>query len=65
MLREGTYVGQRVRQIAIGQRRKGRPKRWEDCVKEDMKEIREKEEDAQDRRLWRNLIRTGDPSNGN
>ena len=52
--------------MTIGQRRKGRPKgRWEDCVKEDMKEVRAKEDDAQDRKLWKNLICTGDHSNGN
>ena len=52
--------------MKVGQRRKGRPqRRLEDCVKEDMREIRMKEEDAKDRKLWGSLIRTGDFSNGN
>ena len=52
--------------MTAGQRRKESPERsWDDCAKEDMREIRAKDEDAQDRMLWRNLICTGDPSNEN
>ena len=67
MLCEGKrHVRQRDRQMTTGQRRKESPKSsWDNCAKEDMREIRAKDEDAQDRMLWRNLICTGDSSNGN
>ena len=36
--------------------------RWEDCVKEDMKERDISESDAQDRGEWRKKFRTGGPN---
>lgn len=60
--REEGYVGKRIRKLVVGSRKQGRPKRrWEDCVKEDLKVVGKKEEDAIDRGEWRRCIRTGDP----
>jgi len=60
--RDEGYVGKRVQKITVGKRKRGRPKRrWEDCVKEDMKELGLREEEAKDRTSWRKKITTGDP----
>jgi len=61
--REEDYVGRRVRQLEVGKRRRGRPRRsWKDCVREDLDAIGINEEDAADRIKWRNVIRMGDPT---
>ena len=61
--RDDDYVGRRVRQLDIGKRKRGRPKRrWKDCIKEDLELAGLKEEDALDRAKWRKAIRTGDPT---
>ena len=45
-----------------GRRPRGRPRRrFMDVVKEDMKVVGVREEDAEDRVRWRQLIRCGDP----
>ena len=45
--REENYVGKRIRQFAIGKRKKGQPKRrWKDCIREDLEVSGLKEEDA-------------------
>ena len=37
--RDDEYVGKRIRRMQVGRKKRGRPRRrWEDCVKEDMKE---------------------------
>ncbi|XP_042858561.1 uncharacterized protein LOC122244663 [Penaeus japonicus] len=49
-----------VERREIGRRRQGRPKRRLcDCHHEDMREVGVAQEDAQDRRSWRQKIRTG------
>ena len=59
---EETYVGKRMRQMVVGKRKRGRPKRrWQDCIDDDLKGLGVREEDALDRREWRRIIRTGDP----
>ena len=65
MRREDGYVGQRVSKMVVGRRKRGRPaRRWNDCVREDMKIVGVTVEDALDRKRWKRLIRTGDPRNG-
>ena len=60
--RDEDYVGKRVQKIKVGKRKRGRPKRrWEDCIREDMKVLGLREEDANDRTSWRKKITTGDP----
>ncbi|KAF7659468.1 hypothetical protein LDENG_00297190 [Lucifuga dentata] len=45
-----------------GRRPRGRPKRrFMDAVKEDMKLVGVREEEAEDRVRWRQMIRCGDP----
>ena len=63
MRREETYVEERVMEIVVGKRKRGRPRRrWKDCVKEVMAVVGVTEKDAEDRRWWRMAIRTGDPT---
>ena len=55
--REETYVGKRMRQMVVGRRKRGRPKRrWQDCIDDDLKGLGVREEDALDRREWRRII---------
>ncbi|GKE19731.1 hypothetical protein Tco_1427308, partial [Tanacetum coccineum] len=45
--------------VVDGSRRRGRPKlRWEDRLKQDMKELRLSEDMTFDRNAWRDRIRT-------
>ena len=62
MRRNEEYVGRRrMSKWETGRRTRGRPKRrWEDCVREDLKVIGKTEEDAIDRAEWRRAIYTGD-----
>ena len=57
------YIGRRMLKMELpGKRKRGRPKRrFMDVVKEDMAEVKVKEEDADDRSNWRLKIRCGDP----
>ncbi len=56
--REESYVGRRVRNLPIGRRKRGRPKRrWEDCIQEDMRAVGVTEEQAADRLKWKKLIK--------
>ena len=49
--REETYVGKRMRQMVVGKRKRGRPKRrWQDCIDDDLKGLGVREEDELDRR---------------
>ena len=60
--RKESYVGRRMRNLVVGKRRRGRPKRrWQDCIDDDLKAIARKEEDALDRKEWRRIICTSDP----
>ena len=56
-------IGSRMLSFELpGRRSRGRPKRrFMDVVKEDMKVVGVREEDAEDRVRWRQLIRCGDP----
>src|SRR6266853_4742151 len=55
----------RVRKLAVGKRKRGRPRlRWEDRVREDMEEVGVGIEVAQDRQEWRRKTKTADPSQG-
>ena len=61
--REESHVGRRVLEMTVGRRWRGRPKRrWKDSIKGDMVALGLVEEDAQDRVIWRQHIRTGDPA---
>ena len=61
--KDDAYVGKRVREMIVGRRKRGRPRRrWQDCIKEDMKMVGVREEDAMDRNKWRSRICTGDPT---
>ena len=57
------YVGKRIRGMQVGRKKRGRPRRrWEDYVKEDIKERGISESEAWDRGEWRRKICTGDPN---
>ena len=61
--REREYIGRRMLSLELPARRpRGRPRRrFMDVVKEDMKVVGAREQDAEDRVRWRTLIRCGDP----
>lgn len=61
--RDNDYIGRRMLSFELpGRRPRGRPRRrFMDVVKEDMKVVGAREEDAEDRVRWRQLIRCGDP----
>ena len=62
--REDEYVGKRVIVMEVpGKRRRVRPKRrWLDNIRNDLSERELSGEEAQDRVLWRHLIRNIDPT---
>ena len=61
-LKKDGDVGKRVRRIAVGQRKRGRPRRRrKECIKEDMMAVGVTDEDEQDMTRWRRLVRTGVP----
>ncbi|KAF7654546.1 hypothetical protein LDENG_00068520 [Lucifuga dentata] len=57
------HIGRRMLRLELpGRRPRGRPKRrFMDVVKEDMKLVGVREEEAEDRVRWRQMIRCGDP----
>ena len=61
--REEEYIGRRMLKMELpGRRRRGRPKKtYIETVKEDMAVAGVTEEDARDRKKWRQMIRCGDP----
>ena len=63
MRRDQEYVGRKKMEMELPRKRRiGRPKRrFLDVVKEDMKEVGEKETDIQDRKMWRMMICCGHP----
>ena len=63
MRRDQEYVGRKMMEMELpGKRRRGRPKRrFLDAVKEDMQEVGVKETDVEDRKMWRMMIRCGQP----
>ena len=63
MRRDQEYVGRKMMEMELSEkRRRGRPKRrFLDVVKEDMGKVGEKETDVEDRKIWRMMIRCGQP----
>ena len=61
--RDSEYIGRRMLSLELPARRpRGRPRRrFMDVVKEDMKVVGAREQDAEDRVRWRTLIGCGDP----
>ncbi|KAF7669317.1 hypothetical protein LDENG_00206530, partial [Lucifuga dentata] len=61
--RDSEHIGRRMPRLELpGRRPRGRPKRkFMDVVKEDMKLVGVREEEAEDRVRWRQMIRCGDP----
>ncbi|KAF7667879.1 hypothetical protein LDENG_00044320 [Lucifuga dentata] len=61
--RDSERIGRRMLKLELpGRRPRGRPKRrFMDVVKEDMKLAGVREEEAEDRVRWRQMIRCGDP----
>ena len=59
--KEDACVGKVVQQVQVGKRKRGRRKKWKDCIKNDMEAMGLTQEDAQDRALWKAKIHTGDP----
>lgn len=61
--RDAEYVGNRVLEMRVdGTRGRGRPKRrWMDGVREDMEEKNLREDQVNDRNLWKRLARNVDP----
>ena len=60
---DSEYIGRRMLSFELpGRRPRGRPKRrFMDVMREDMKVVSAREEDAKDSARWRQLIRCGDP----
>ena len=53
MRRDQEYVGRKMMEMELPEKRRGRPKRrFLDVVKEDMKEVGVKEMDIEDRKMW-------------
>ena len=49
--------------MKVGKKKRRRPKRrWRDCIREDLAAAGVTEENAADRRKWKQKIRTGDPT---
>ena len=62
MRRDQEYVGRKMMEMELpGKRKRGRPKRFLDAVKEDMGEVGAKETDVEDRKAWKMMIRCGHP----
>ena len=62
MRRDQEYVGKKMMEMELPEKRRGRPKRrFLDVVKEDMGEVGAKETDVEDRKVWRMMIRYGHP----
>ena len=63
MRRDQEYVGRKMMEMELpGKRKRGRLKRrFLDVVKEDMGEVGAKETDVKDRKMWRMMIRCGQP----
>lgn len=61
--RDSGYIGRRMLKMERPDKRKrGRPKRrFTDVVMEDMQVVGATEEDAEDRKRWKQMIRCGDP----
>ena len=61
--RDENYIGKRVMTMEVpGQRVRGRPKlRWKDRLKEDIAEKNLREDQVQNRREWKRLVRNSDP----
>ena len=59
--RNDEYVGKRIRRMHVGRKKRDRlRRRWEDRIKEDMKERRISKSKAWNRCEWGRKIRTGD-----
>ena len=63
MKKDQEYVGRRAMKMELpGKRKRGRPKRrFLDAVKKDMGEVGAREKDIENRTLWTNMIRCGNP----
>ena len=63
MRRDQEYVGRKMMEMELSEkRRRGRPKRrFLDVVKEDMGKVGAKETDVEDRKIWKMMIRCGQP----
>ena len=55
MRRDEEYVGKRAIGIEVQGSRRGRPKRWADCVKDDLREKGLSGEEVYDRAAWQRL----------
>ena len=63
MRRDQEHVRRRVIEMELpGKRKSGRPKRrFLDVVKEDVEEVGAREKDIENRTVWRQIIRCGNP----
>ena len=62
MRRDEEYVGKRAMGIEVQGSRRGRPKRWADCVKDDLREKGLSGEEVYDRAAWKRLSSHIDPT---
>ena len=62
MRRDHEYVEKRMMKMELpGKRKRGRPKRFLDVVKEDMGKVGAREKNIENRTLWRSIIHCGYP----
>ena len=60
--KEDTFIGRKVLEMGLpGRQRRGRPRRYMNTLKEDLKKIGAVEGDWLERKKWRQMIRCGDP----
>lgn len=61
--RDEEWIGRRMMELQVeGVRGRGRPRRrWDDCIREDLREKDLSGEEALDKREWKRLIRNRDP----
>ncbi|XP_051790978.1 uncharacterized protein LOC127529870 [Erpetoichthys calabaricus] len=61
--RDAGYIGRKMLRIELpGKRKRGRPKRrFMDVVREDMQVMGVTEQNTEDRKIWKKMIRCGDP----
>ena len=62
-MKDNNKVKTLMNMMVPGKRSRGRPKaRWIDRIMKDMRDLKIKEDDTQNRKFWRSRIRAADPT---